>query len=69
MCYVYMFLQYQPAPVHLLKLKFKPGAVSHGINLDYVGCTTCDHILINELGFRPIKQSTSTTNTTSTRGQ
>ena len=54
--------------MHLLKLKFKPGAVSRGINLDYVGCTTCDHILINELGFRPIKQSTSSTSTTSTRG-
>ena len=52
--------QCQPRPVHQLKLKFRPGSVPPYLGTEYVGCTTCDDTLINMVGFRPIKLSTTT---------
>ena len=61
------FMQCQPQPVHKLKFKFKPGSVPAYLGLSYIGCSTCDEALKNDLQFGPIKRSNPNPNESSKR--
>ena len=60
-------MQCQPQPVHKLKFKFKPGSVPAYLGLSYIGCSTCDKTLKNDLQFGPIKRSNPNPNESSKR--
>ena len=60
-------MQCQPQPVHKLKFKFKPGSVPAYLGLSYIGCSTCDEALKNDLQFGPIKRSNPNPNESSKR--